>query len=124
MHPLLSRLITVTVICTGAGIFSVAACTRTTDRVIEPVGASDAAAPTPETNDAGVSPIGPIAYPPEPAEDFRLVRAPEFGLSVREAAHFAAAEPAAPGLGGNGGVSGSGGVGSDRRPVATGGTYY
>jgi hypothetical protein len=125
MDYALSRLLTTLALLASAGVVSATACTRTTDRVVEPVSGPDAATPTsPEVRDGGVSPIGPIAHPVEPAEDFRLVRAPEFGL-VRERGQLASHQSELQaGLGGihAGGASGSGG--SDLRPVASGGGYY
>ncbi len=115
-------MLTLSASCAVAGVLSVAACTHTTDRVVEPAGASDASAPSPELSDAGLSPLGPIANPIEPiepAEDYRLVRSPEFGASVR----YDSLQT--PGFGGASGNGGSGGMGgSDHRPVGVGGSYY
>jgi hypothetical protein len=131
MDHTLSRLLTVSALALSAGVFSIAACTHTADRVVEPPGGADASTTTPEVADAGAKPIGPIApmdpIEAEPKEDFRLVRAPEFGSGR---AHVSlAAVPAVPtqqqgnGLGGIGGNAGFGG--SDLRPViATGGSHY
>ena len=121
-------MLTVTTIGLAAGVMSIAACTHTTDRVVEPVGAGDASAPAPELSDAGLNPLTPIALPPEPpaAEDYRMVRAPEFGLARESGqARFTLTEgQAGPGLGGGAGGMNNGGMGgSDRRPVATGGSY-
>jgi len=124
MDYALSRLLTALALLASAGVVSVTACTRTTDRVVEPVGGGDAAAPkSPEVSDAGVSPIGPIAHPIEPAEDFRLVRAPELGIARAVQLVSLRAELQS-GLGGihAGGSAGVGG--SDLRPVACGGGYY
>ncbi|MEI9948571.1 MAG: hypothetical protein WDO74_06185 [Pseudomonadota bacterium] len=106
-----------------AGVLSVTACTRTTDRVVEPVGASDASTTPPEVGDASVSPIGPIAHPIEPDEDFRLVRAPEFGVA-RETQLVSLGAERAGGLGGLNAGGSAGFAGSDLRPVASGGSYY
>ena len=125
MAQSLSRVLTMSAISLCASVLTVAACTRTTDRVVEPVGAGDASTPTPEVGDASLGPIGPIAHPIE-SEDYRLVRAPEFGIA-REVAAYPADEEQTPGLGGTGGNSGAGAMGgSDHRPVASGGSrsYY
>ena len=79
MDQLLCRLVTRSAVAVCVALTVVAACTHTSDRVIEPVGGGDASTTSPEVSDSGVSPIGPIAHPIEPAEDFRLVRSPEFG---------------------------------------------
>src|SRR5438034_11332659 len=86
MDHTLSRLLTASALVVSASVFCAVACTHTTDRVVEPPGGADASPSSPEAADAGVSPIGPIAHPVEleplePKEDFRLVRAPEFGLA-------------------------------------------
>jgi hypothetical protein len=123
-HPL-SRLLTTLALVASAGVGSVTACTRTTDRVVEPVSGPDAAAPnSPEVGDGGVSPIGPIAHPIEPAEDFRLVRAPEFGVAPERAQLVSLRAETQGGVGGNhaGGSAGIGGT--DHRPVGAGGGYY
>ncbi|MES1173619.1 MAG: hypothetical protein ABUL62_04750 [Myxococcales bacterium] len=121
-----SRMLTATAIGLAASVLSIVACTHTTDRVVEPAGAGDASAPTPELSDAGLSPLTPIALPPEPqpAEDYRMVRAPELGLSrdLRTVRFEGAAEPVL--SGGAGGTNNGGMAGSDRRPVAAGGNYY
>ena len=126
MAQALSRMLTMTTIGLGAAVLSIAACTHTTERVLEPVGAGDASTPTPELSDAGLNPLTPIALPPEPlpSEDYRMVRAPEFGLarSPSEARFQLTAVPAS--SGGAGGTGSGGMAGSDRRPVATGGSYY
>ena len=125
MDQALSRVLTMSAISLCAGVLTVAACTRTTDRVIEPIGGGDASTTTPELDDAGPGPIGPIAHPIEPAEDYRLVRAPEFGLAIARQAHFTPADQGdrqAPGLGGSDGSAGM--AGSDRRPVSSGGSYF
>ncbi len=113
-----------TAIGLAASVLSIAACTHTTDRVLEPVGQGDASAPSPEVSDAGLNPLTPIARPPEPLEDYRLVRAPEFGLA-REISYRASGEPVQ-NIGGMAGASGAGMAGSDLRPVAAsgGGRYY
>lgn len=102
------------------------ACTHTTDRVVEPPGGADASTTTPEGADAA-KPIGPIApidpIEAEPKEDFRLVRAPEFGSPRNlELVSFGAQRQG--GLGGTGGSAGFGG--SDVRPVVSNGgnAYY
>ena len=123
------RLLTLSAIATCAGLMVVASCTRTTDRVVEPVGGGDASTTSPELADSGVGPIGPLALPPpdEASEDFRLVRAPEFGLGrdrMRTDVHLGGPEPLAPGIGGSGGNNGIGGAGgNDRRPVSCGGAH-
>ena len=124
----LSRLLTGTALALSAGVFSIVACTHTSDRVVEPPGGADASTTTPEVADSGAKPIGPIApiepIEAEPKEDFRLVRAPEFGQS-RD--HLSFMKLRADGYGsGLGGASGSAGFGgSDLRPVvANGGAYY
>ncbi len=127
MDHVLSRLLTVSALAVLSGVLSVTACTHTTERVVEPVGGGDAS-PAPEVSDAGVSPLGPIAHPVElePKEDFRLVRAPEFGAALVNLS----VERQQGGLGGTnaGGATGIGG--SDLRPVQVnpiacgGGTSY
>ncbi|HEX3852302.1 MAG TPA: hypothetical protein VHW01_15135 [Polyangiaceae bacterium] len=112
----------------GAAVFAIASCTRVTDRVIEPVGGGDATT-VPETADASLSPIGPIAHSPErePTPDFRLVRSPELGFQepARPQIQFAVRADNGPPQGGNAGTGGSAGYGgSDRRPVSTGGRGY
>jgi hypothetical protein len=107
-----------------AALFAVASCTRVTDRVIEPVGAGDASTTVPETADASLSPIGPVARTPqrEPAPDFSLVRSPELGIRDQASPQIRFADRADNGLpgGGNTGAGGSAGYGgSDRRPVST-----
>jgi hypothetical protein len=133
MDHTLSRLLTTCALVVVAGVLSVTACTRTTDRVVEPVGGADAAAPsTPEVTDSGAAPIGPIAHPIEPiepAEDFRLVRAPEFGLA-RETQVVGFEPNRQNGHGGFFAAGNGGGGGSDLRPVACaafgcgGSSYY
>ena len=120
MNPTLNRLLasSAIVVCSSA-LSAAAACTRTTDRVIEPVGASDAGAKAPDVGDAALNPLTPIARPPEPAEDFRLVRGNEFGAILRDVHDD---DPLAPGMGGaspSGGAAGSGG--SNLRPVVASG---
>ena len=119
MDHVLSRRLTASACVVLSGVLSVAAaCTHTTDRVVEPVGAPDASTTTPDVADAEVAPIGPIApIEREPDEDFRLVRAPEFGI----ARETPLVRPSAERRGGLGGINagGSAGVGgSDQRPVA------
>ena len=129
-HPL-SRLLTGIALALTASVFSVVACTRTTDRVVEPPGGADASTTTPEVADAGAKPIGPIAplepSEAEPKEDFRLVRAPEFGQGHGAPSFLklrADGNGNGSGLGGAGGNAGFGG--SDLRPVVANGgaTYY
>jgi len=127
-HPL-SRLLTATALALSAGLFSIVACTHTADRVVEPPGGADASPTTPEVADSGAKPIGPIAplepIEAEPKEDFRLVRAPEFGINRAAVVSFVAlrADEHSSGLGGAGGNAGFGG--SDLRPVvANGGAPY
>ncbi len=120
-----SRVVTLSASCVVAGVLSVAACTHTTDRVIEPAAAANASAPRPELSDAGLHPLGPIAIPVDANEDYRLVRSPEFGASVREVGYEAGALQGRPGSGGASGSGGSSGMaGNDRRPVAAGGNYF
>jgi len=119
----LSKLLTASALVVLAGVLSVAACTHTTERVVEPVGGGDASTTSPELGDAGVSPLGPIARPIESDEDFRLVRAPEFGLARETQRVTLDAEPQG-GIGGGAG-GGAGFGGSDVRPVvACGGQAY
>lgn len=120
---MLSRLLTGLTLVTAAGVLSAVACTHTTDRVVEPPGGADASTTSPEVGDSGTNPIGPIADPlqPEPREDFRLVRAPEFGIPRVELLSLGS-EPRASGGFDAGGAAGF--AGSDRRPVASGGSYY
>lgn len=126
-HPL-SRLLTVTALALSAGVFSIVACTHTADRVVEPPGGADASPATPEVSDSGTKPIGPIAplepIEVEPKEDFRLVRAPELGVTRQDGSLVDwRAEGSGSGLGGSGGNAGFGG--SDLRPVmASGGSNY
>jgi hypothetical protein len=123
MDHALSRLLTASALVVLAGVVSVTACTHTTDRVVEPVGGADASTTTPEVGDAGITPIGPIAHPVEPDEDFRLVRAPEFGIA-REAQLVGLSAEQLTGLGGTNAGGAAGFSGSDLRPVASGGNYY
>ena len=121
--------------CACAGLLAVAACTHTTDRVLEPVGAGDASTTEPAVGDAGLSPIGPVARPPtekedEPSNEFRLARSPEFGTG-RAQAHFTnvislKTSDALPGAGAGGaaGTPGSGGGAGRGTPVAAGGARY
>lgn len=128
MDQTLSRLLTASALALSAGVFSSVACTHTADRVVEPPGGADASTTSPEVADGSAAPIGPIA-PLEPMgaeqkEDFRLVRAPEFG-AIRAEAMFLEPSAArqASGLGGASGNAGFGG--SDSRPVvASGGSHY
>lgn len=114
-------------IAAAMGAAAVAACTHTTDRVVEPVGGGDASTTTPDATDASVSPIGPVADPAEPAEDFRLVRAPEFGVArakLTDVDFVRTAEPMPPGLGGMGGTGGVPDAGMPSRPVSGGGSHF
>jgi hypothetical protein len=128
MAQALSRMLTTTAIALAASVLSIAACTHTADRVVEPVGPGDASAPTPELSDAALNPLTPIALPPEsqPTEDYRMVRAPELGSAreVSEVSFKPSESQVGPGPGGAGGSNGGGMAGSDRRPVAAGGNYY
>jgi len=121
----LSKLLTASALVVLASVVSVAACTHTTDRVVEPVGGGDAATTSPTAEDAGVAPIGPIARPIEPDEDFRLVRAPEFGLAVAKTPMNSSPERNLA-IGGSSSAGGAGVAGSDARPASAcgGGTYY
>ena len=125
MDHALSRLLAGSALVALTGVLSVAACTHPSDqRVVEPVGGQDAATTTPEVTDSGVSPIGPIAHPIEPDEDFRLVRAPEFGVAREAQLVHLTLEPQS-GIGGTGAGGTGGFAGSDLRPVvACGGGYY
>jgi len=125
MDQQLSRLLTAGSLLVLAAVLSVSACAHTNDRVVEPVSGSDAGAPPPEVGDSGVSPIGPIAYPVEPEkEDFRLVRAPEFGVGRDVLQVVALGVPRQTASGGSGVGGAAGFAGSDLRPVACGGGYY
>lgn len=114
------------------GVLSVAACTHTTERVVEPVGGADASTTSPEVGDASVAPIGPIAPiapPVEPDEDFRLVRAPEFGSArerITRELQLVSGSQRQGGLGGANAGGNAGFAGSDLRPaaVACGGSSY
>lgn len=120
MDQQLSRLLTTLALMVLAGVLSVTACTHSTDRVVEPVGGGDASAPPLELSDAGAQPIGPIAHPVPSDDDYRLVRAPEFGLPL-ETQLVSLRAPRLAGIGGLN-AGGSGGLGSDLRPVASGGS--
>jgi hypothetical protein len=128
MDHTLSRLLTASALALSASVFSIVACTHTNERVVEPPGGADASTTTPEVGDSGSKPIGPIAplepIEAEPKEDFRLVRAPEFGLARDTTLVSLTAERRGNGLGGAGGAAGFGG--SDLRPVvvANGGSHY
>jgi len=127
MDQALSRLLTVSALGVLSGVLAVTACTHSNERVVEPVGGGDASTSTPEVGDAEVKPLGPIAHPIElePKEDFRLVRAPEFGIA-RELTLVSSRGERADGLGGNNGGGNAGAGGSDLRPVVAcgGGGYY
>ena len=133
MDHALSRLLTTSALVALGGVLSVAAaCTHTTERIVEPVGGGDASTTSPEVGDASVGPIGPIAPlapPVEPDEDFRLVRAPEFGITregiARNARLVSASERQGGGPGGINAGGSAGIAGSDLRPtVACGGSSY
>jgi len=127
MAEALSRMLTLAATGVTAAVLSVSACTHTTDRVVEPVGAHDASTPEPELSDGGLNPLTPIALPPEPpVEDYRLVRAPELGLARETSSIFMRASASADmdQVGGAGGNHSAGMGGSDLRPVATGGNRY
>jgi hypothetical protein len=117
MDQALSRLVTASSLVVLAGVLSGAACTHASDqRVVEPAGGQDASTTSPDLADAGISPIGPIASPFEPQEDFRLVRSPEVGLALEGTRSLKSNwDPQQSGLGGAGGSAGYGG--SDLRPV-------
>ncbi|MEP7051361.1 MAG: hypothetical protein ABJB12_13460 [Pseudomonadota bacterium] len=131
MERSLPRLLTATGMCACAGLLAVASCTRTTDRVVEPVGGGDASTTVPDVSDASATPIGPVARPPakedgEPEEDFRLARSPALGARVgsRAGFHLAQARVASAdnALGGTdaGGSAGNGGAGGRAAPVGAG----
>jgi|SRR6187431_2580482 len=121
MDQRLSRLLTASALVVLTGVLSVTACTHSTDRVVEPVGGGDASTTSPELAEASAEPIGPIAHPVEPDDDFRLVRAPEFGLA-RETEPLRLNTPRFAGTGGIAAGGSSGFSGSDLRPVASGGS--
>jgi len=127
MDQALSRLLTVSALGVLSGVLAVTACTHSNERVVEPVGGGDASTSTPEVGDAEVNPLGPIAHPleMEPKEDFRLVRAPEFGVP-RGVTLVSLSAERQDGLGGNNGGGNAGTGGSDLRPVVAcgGGSYY
>ncbi|HET7542910.1 MAG TPA: hypothetical protein VFK05_23720 [Polyangiaceae bacterium] len=126
-HHAISKLLLASALAAATGVFSVAACTHTSDRVVEPPGGPDASTNSPAVEDSGAAPIGPIAHPPgvedgEPADDFRLVRAPEFGAPIRmRPVEFLKlrGEPLGGGLGGFGSGGSAGFAGSDLRPVVS-----
>jgi hypothetical protein len=129
MAQTLSRLLTSSALVALAGVLSVVACTHTNERVVEPVGGADASTNSPEVGDASVSPLGPIAHPIEADEDFRLVRAPEFGVAREGVAQNIPLATVSERQGGLGGVNAGGGggfAGSDLRPVSAcgGASYY
>jgi len=127
MAHTVSRLLTASALALTTGVFSIVACTHTSDRVVEPPGGADASTTTPEGADAA-KPIGPIApiepIEHEPKEDFRLVRAPEFGVAREVSLISVSGKREQIGLGGAGNAAGFGG--SDLRPVvvANGGSHY
>ena len=122
MDHVLSRLLTASALVVLTGVLSVTACTHSTDRVVEPVGGGDASAPPADLADAGGEPIGPIAHPVEP-DDFRLVRAPEFGIA-RESRLVSLSTPRPAGIGGISAGGSAGFSGTDLRPVASGGNTF
>jgi len=132
MDHALSRLLTTSTLVVLGGVLSVAACTHGNERVVEPVGGADASTNSPEVGDASVAPIGPIAPMPrahEPDDDFRLVRAPEFGGARDAIAPHLQLVSTHERQGGLGGVNAGGSAGfggSDLRPVVAcgGSTYY
>lgn len=129
-----TRVLTASVMSVCAGLLAIVSCTRTTDRVLEPVGGGDASTTAPDVGDASLAPIGPVARPrptlpeDEPAQDFRLARSPELGLGIRDDVRLAdaliiKADNGLPGQGGAAGTAGMAGTaGAPRaRPAATGG---
>jgi hypothetical protein len=128
MDQALSRLLTVSALGVLSGVLAVTACTHSNERVVEPVGGGDASTTTPEVGDAEVNPLGPIAHPIElqPKEDFRLVRAPEFGAPRELLTLVSLSAERQDGLGGKNGGGNAGSGGSDLRPVVAcgGGGYY
>jgi len=117
--------------CACAGLLAVASCTRTNDRVVEPVGGGDASTTVPEVTDASVTPIGPVARPPmkqeeqpsqeeQPAQDFRLARSPELGAPPEARLVQAVSIKSDNALGGGGGETGNGGAAGRGAPVGTG----
>jgi len=130
MEQSLPRVLTVTVMCACAGLLAVAACTHTTDRVLEPVGGGDASTTEPAVGDASLSPIGPVARPPtekedEPSNEFRLARSPEFGAGRAQAQLTNAISiQTSDALGGAAGTPGYGGGAGRGTPVAAGGARY
>ena len=125
MTHAISKLLIASALATGTGVISVAACTHTNDRVVEPAGGPDASTNSPAVADSGTAPIGPIADPPEvkePDEDFRLVRAPQLGIPSVTLVSLPGEREGGFGSGGTGGGGGIGG--SDLRPVGSGGGYY
>src|SRR3954466_10790125 len=54
MEQTLSRVLTSSALIALAGVLSIAACTHTTERVVEPVGGADASTTSPEVGDASV----------------------------------------------------------------------
>lgn len=122
MNQTLARLLASGAVCVSTSVLSASACTRTTDRVIEPVGAGDASAPTPAVEDASLNQLTPIALPPEPREDFRLVRGNELGSVAGELQGERRNVTPIPGFGGSNGSGGAAGAaGTDQRPVGAGG---
>lgn len=127
MERLLPRVLTAAAMCACGGLLVIASCTKTTDRVVEPVGGGDASTTVPEVADASVSPLGPLARPPTkeenpPSEDFRLARSPELGVVAPAHAQLAQALTIKSdnALGGAGGTSGNGGAAGRGAPVGTG----
>jgi hypothetical protein len=111
MRRTLSFAFTVGSLIVGACALGSSSCTRTTtDRVLEPSGASGgSSAPpaSPELADASVAPLGPVA-PADPEPDYHVARAPEFGMGA-ELQRVSATFGTFPAAGGTGG--GSGGFG-------------
>lgn len=121
----LLRVLSRLAVTSSVGAFAIAACTHTTDRVVEPIGGGDASTTSPEVSDGSTTPIGPIA-PIEPADDFRLVRSPEFGAGLgpsREDYSPLRLQVGGGGVG-SGGTAGMGLGGNDHRPVSSGGASW
>jgi hypothetical protein len=129
MERSLPRVLTVFTLGACAGLLAIASCTKTTDRVLEPVGGGDASTTVPEVTDASVTPLGPVARPPakeedQPADDFRLARSPELGVGLAAHAEATLAQALSiksdNALGGAAGASGAGGSAGRGAPVSTG----
>lgn len=120
----ISQVIALGTCAASLAVLTVPACTRTpTDRVVEPVGASDASTPSPALplSDAGTSPIGPVADPLEPASDYHALRAPELGLA--RGARYEPWQVGPPSHGGAGGTD-DGGIGPHAGGPSTGGGIF